>query len=486
MKRFSAQRLTTRLILSHLLVGVVGIGLITLVAYNFILQGGRRMIEDELTDLALNTSNSLENPFLNLSQSQDFIPVVRQVLQTTIAHKNLIDYVVFARDGSALLTSQSTPAPSRIAQVAPQVQRSLEGKTIHFSSKDPQQGDVFYTIVPVSHLDMVYGALMLTIPYEPNLGTTRQSLLTMLAVAWLVLAAVGLGAYLVAQSFNRPIRNLTQMAERMSAGDFRSRAELAGPAELVQLALSLNQMAAQLQDNLDGMRAFVANASHELRTPLTAMRLNTEALQGGALEDPAVSRRFLAQLEDEIDLMSRTVNDLLDLSRIESNRNLPMTVEIDLKALVEETVQLWNNRTAQARLTLRYNNPVEAAVILGDEDQLRRLLNNLLDNAVKNTPEGGWVEINLLRLGDKTIRLEVGDSGRGIAAEHLPRLFERFYRIESSNAQKRTMGTGLGLAIVKSIVEAHQGRIGVSSVVGKGSTFWMEFKPVTAPNQNKN
>ena len=134
----------------------------------------------------------------------------------------------------------------------------------------------------------------------------------------------------------------------------------------------LNQMAAQLQDNLDGMRAFVANASHELRTPLTAMRLNTEALQGGALEDPAVSRRFLAQLEDEIDLMSRTVNDLLDLSRIESNRNLPMTVEIDLKALVEETVQLWNNRTAQARLTLRYNNPVEAAVILGDEDQLRR------------------------------------------------------------------------------------------------------------------
>ena len=326
---------------------------------------------------------------------------------------------------------------------------------------------------------------MLTNPYEPNLKDTRSSLITMLIISWLILIAVGLGAYLVAQTFNRPISNLTRMAERMSAGDFHARAEFSGPAELRQLAASLNQMAAQLQDNLDGMRAFVANASHELRTPLTAMRLNTDALQNGAYDDPVVSQRFLSQLEYEIDLMTRTVNDLLDLSRIEANRNLPPQDEIDLAELVNETIQLWHNRAQQADLALRFSEPSHPVMILGNEDQLHRLLNNLLDNAFKNTPAGGWVEINLYPISDKLIRLEVSDNGRGIAPEHLPRLFERFYRTESPDPQAKISGTGLGLAIVKSIVEAHQAKIGVSSTVGKGSTFWVEFKPANHQKSSK-
>ena len=485
MKIFTPSRLTTRLVISHLLVGMVSIGLITILAYSFILQSGRREIEDSLTDVALNTSNSLEAPFLSQRGNQNFISAIRQVMVKVISDENMIEYVVFARDGSILSSSDAPPSLDRLDQMKPQINNTLRGRTTQYSSLDPQQGDVFFTIVPISHLDVVYGALMLTNPYEPNLQDTRRSLITMLIISWLILIAVGLGANLVAQTFNRPIRNLTRMAERMSAGDFLARAELSGPEELRQLAASLNTMAAQLQDNLDGMRAFVANASHELRTPLTAMRLNTDALLNGACDDAAVSQRFLSQLEYEIDLMSRTVNDLLDLSRIEANRNMPPQGEINLADLVSETTQLWHNRALQADLALRVNGPSHPVMILGNEDQLHRLLNNLLDNAFKNTPAGGWIEVNLYQISDKLIRLEVCDNGRGIAPEHLPRLFERFYRTETPDPQAKISGTGLGLAIVKSIVESHQAKIGVSSTVGKGSTFWIEFKPTNYKKPGK-
>lgn len=471
------RNLTTRLVLTHLLVGAVSIGLITLVAFNFIIEGGRREIRDNLTDLALNVSNSLEAPFLNPNRGSEFIPTIQDILENSISPSRGIQVSVFTNDG-ALIFSNFQPATMPLArQLQPSLTSTLQGKINQFSGRDAQLGDVFTTLVPVSHLATVYGALVLSIPYEPNLEETRNSLLLMLVIAWLVLLAVGLGAYLVAESVNRPMRNLIKMTERMKAGDLRAQVELSGPDELVQLSTTLNQMAAQLQDNLDGMRAFVANASHELRTPLTAMKLNTDALLNGAYDDPAVSQRFLMQLEDEIDLMSRTVNDLLDLSRIEANRNQPSREPLDLVLLVSETCASFQTRAGKANLTLKCSTPPLPVILSGNDDQLRRMLSNLVDNAIKNTPAGGWVEINLLRIGEQRIRLEVSDNGVGIPAEHLPRIFERFYHIENRPSQTRSSGTGLGLAIVKSIVEAHQAHIGLSSAVGKGTTFWIEFPP---------
>ena len=154
-----------------------------------------------------------------------------------------------------------------------------------------------------------------------------------------------------------PIRNLTIAAGRLSNGELESRAIPQGPQELQQFASTFNQMAGQLQNNMEGLRAFVANASHELRTPLTAIKLHVDALAEGAISEPEVAERFLAQLQDEIERMSRTVNDLLDLSRIEANRGMVHMEEVDLKEILLETRDFWRARSQQAGLDLRLSLP---------------------------------------------------------------------------------------------------------------------------------
>lgn len=476
MKLALPRNLTTRLVISHLLVGAVSIGLLTVVAFSFIIEGGRQGMRKDLTDLALNLSNRLESPLLSSLANQAVVLEIRQIMETSQISERGIRHQVIASDNSIIDGSLFSPSAALISRYEPLLLSTLRGEMNSFSGWDPQQGELFITLVPISHLEVVYGALALSIPYEPNLEDTRRSLVLMLIISWLVLLAVGLGAYLVARSLNRPLRKLTALAERMKRGDLDARAELTGPEEIVKLSVTLNQLAAQLKDNQDGMRDFVANASHELRTPLTAMKLNTNALLTGALDDPAVSRRFLSQLEDEIDLMSRTVNDLLDLSRIEANRSNLVLELVDLSALVVETADFFQNRARAANLELAAITPDSPSIIPGNDDQLRRLLANLLDNAIKNTGPGGRIDIKVIQTGENHLRLEVADTGIGIAAEYLPHIFERFYRIEGTSKRSLSSGTGLGLAIAKSIAEAQHARIGVNSIVGMGTTFWVEFQ----------
>jgi signal transduction histidine kinase len=234
-------------------------------------------------------------------------------------------------------------------------------------------------------------------------------------------------------------------------------------------------MAQRLQDNITALEAFVANASHEMRTPLTAIKLNVDALADGAIEDPEVSMRFLNQIQDEIDRLNRMVNDMLDLSRIEANRDKVQYEDVDLIEVLSETREFWRVRAQRAEIELRLSLPVSKCQIQANEDQIRRVFNNLIDNSIKHTPAGGWVEIGLFVLPQRGfVRVEIRDTGPGIPAEHLPRIFERFYRVEIPHPQK-TSGSGLGLAIAKSIIESHRGKIGVSSKVGMGTTFWIEI-----------
>jgi signal transduction histidine kinase len=296
-------------------------------------------------------------------------------------------------------------------------------------------------------------------------------------IALLLILSVILEAWWMASTISRPIRSLTDVAEQLSFGKLSVRSNPSGPEELRQLAETFNQMASHLQDNMEGMQAFVANASHELRTPITAIKLNVEALSEGAMDDREIAQRFLSQIQDELELMSRTVTDLLDLSRIEAGRGRTQYESVNLGILLNETRELWRVRAQLAGLELRLALQPNSPKVFANEDQLRRLLNNLVENAIKNTPSGGWVEIGLTyQLEKPTVRLEVKDNGIGISEDHIPRIFERFYRVEPTQMKdKKFTGSGLGLAIAKSIVEAHNGKIGVFSTLGAGSTFWVEL-----------
>ena len=214
---------------------------------------------------------------------------------------------------------------------------------------------------------------------------------------------------------------------------------------------------------------FVANASHELRTPLASVLGFIETLQGPARNDTAARDRFLAIMRDQGLRMARLVDDLLSLSRIELRAHVAPETPVDLGAIAREILDSLVLMAREREVTLKLDIPATPVRVAGDRDELLRLMENLVENAIKYGQRGGRVDIAVAMTGTEAT-LTVRDDGPGIAPEHLPRLTERFYRVDTA-ASREAGGTGLGLAIVKHIVLRHRGRLAIESVLGKGATF---------------
>ena len=219
---------------------------------------------------------------------------------------------------------------------------------------------------------------------------------------------------------------------------------------------------------IERMRSdFVANASHELRTPLASVLGFIETLQGPAKDDSVAREKFLGIMADQARRMARLVGDLLSLSRIEQNLHIRPNAAVDLRAIAAQIVDGLRALATESAVDLRLA-PGDPVAVLGDRDELLRLAENLIENAVKyGAPSPVDVTVEA-RDGQGVIT--VTDHGPGIAAEHLPRLTERFYRVDTS-ASRAKGGTGLGLALVKHIVARHRGRLSIESELGKGATF---------------
>ena len=235
------------------------------------------------------------------------------------------------------------------------------------------------------------------------------------------------------------------------------------------------------QDRLAQMRAdFIANASHELRTPLASLRGFVETLQGPARDDPAARDRFLSIMASQAMRMTRLIDDLLSLSRVEMRVHLAPRGIVDLNDVITYVAQALEPLAEGSRARIEAKKLDKPARIRGDRDEIVQVLQNLVHNALKYGRENGRVEIAVSRVIDGTppahrILLAVADDGPGIAPEHLPRLTERFYRANVA-ASREKGGTGLGLAIVKHIVIRHRGELRIASEVGKGSTFSVLFE----------
>lgn len=217
-------------------------------------------------------------------------------------------------------------------------------------------------------------------------------------------------------------------------------------------------------------RDFVANVSHELRTPLSAINGYAETLLDGALDDPEVARDFVRVIFRHSQRLSQLVADLLDLSKLESMDFEPELGPVTLKPLIHKVHSLVGPTVAAKNLMFFIHLPDDLPKVLANLSNLEQVITNLVDNAVKYTPEGGTVAVSAFETDNGMLQVNISDTGIGIEAKHIPRLFERFYRVDK--ARSREMGgTGLGLSIVKHIVQYHGGDIWVESAVNKGSTF---------------
>ncbi|MDX2158941.1 MAG: ATP-binding protein [Hyphomicrobiaceae bacterium] len=232
------------------------------------------------------------------------------------------------------------------------------------------------------------------------------------------------------------------------------------------------------RERLAQMRAdFIANASHELRTPLAALRGFVETLQGPAKEDVKARDRFLTIMANESSRMTRLLDDLLSLSRVEMRAHIPPTDHVDLRDIIDDVMATMTQIADAAGVTLKLLAQPEVAEVRGDHDELVQVFANLVQNAIKYGRRGGSVEVTMREVGlgeRRWVRVAVVDNGPGISEEHLPRLTERFYRVDDKSSREKG-GTGLGLAIVKHILNRHGGELRIASKLGVGSTFTVDL-----------
>ncbi len=286
------------------------------------------------------------------------------------------------------------------------------------------------------------------------------------AIAASIIGAIAAGRLV------RPLRRLERASAAVARGELGQRSGLADRGdELGQLGRSFDTMAAELQRSDELRRRFLQDAAHELRTPLAVIDATASAVLDGVY---AHEDRHLQTIRDQSRLLARIVDDLRTISLAEGGALTLRREAVSVADLVREAAAAQAPLAADRGVTLLAEPPEPGLLVEGDRDRLAQVVGALLDNAIRHTPAGGQVRLAADRAGDR-IRLEVADTGRGIAPADLPHLFDRFYQADPS--RDRATGTsGLGLAIVRALVEAHGGRVGAANRPAGGAVFWLELR----------
>lgn len=279
-------------------------------------------------------------------------------------------------------------------------------------------------------------------------------------------AAAVLLAILVARYMTAPLRQMSEAAARVGRGDLAQHVPVPSDDEMGSLATAFNVMTADLRRLEESRRHLVADIAHELGTPLSVLQANLEGMLDGVVE---TGPDRLAALHTQVRLLSRLVADLRDLSLAQAGRLVLDHRPVDLAALVSDAVAVVLPHAVEKGVGVQSRIAESLPPIRVDRDRVMQVVHNLLDNAIRHTPQGGAVTVGL-EVASGEVRLSVSDTGPGIPPEDLERVFDRFYRLDESRSRV-SGGTGLGLTIVKSLVEAHGGRVWAASRVGEGSTF---------------
>ena len=379
---------------------------------------------------------------------------------------------VVAPDGRVIADSEAPAEKLENHRYRPEIMQALAGAPGSSIRRSPSLGmDFLYVAVPVAGQ-----ALRLAVPLtevNQQVNAIRRQMLVAVALAFL--PAVLLAA-IFARHVSGRLGRIIDYATELAQGNYRARLEHSGGGELGILGRKLNETGEQLErehaklERVERIRKdFVMNVSHELRTPLASIQGYTETLLDGALDDPENNVRFLGIIRQNAERLARLSGDLLTLSQVELKTRVFRFASQDVNKLLAEIGDSMRPIAGKKNITITLQPAGQGNQVYCDAEATFQVLANLLDNAVKYTPEGGSITVGARPAGD-AIEIWVRDTGIGIPAGDLPRLFERFYRVDKARSRELG-GTGLGLAIVKHLVQAQGGEVRVQSEPGKGSAF---------------
>ena len=357
----------------------------------------------------------------------------------------------------------------------PEIQSALQGAPASAVRRVPSAHNrrVMYAAAPVFAEDgSSIGIVYLATPLPPT-GLPSNIVLQLIGAVVAAILLAGAAGALLSRRIARPLEGLSRAASAVAGGDLNQRVPTDSDIqELHNLGEAFNHMTASLRQSDQAKKVFIADVTHELRTPLTVINGTIETLEDGALDDVEGRGPLLASMQRETDRLIRLVNDLLVLTRAEAGAlNLKKDC-IDLGELARVRCENLSALAAPRRVALNVDVH-EQAEVWGDADRLSQVLDNLLDNAIRYAPDDSTVTVTLHLEGDE-IYCAVSDQGPGIPEQHLPLIFDRFYRVEPSR-DRHSGGSGLGLAIVRSLVTAQGGRVTAESAEGQGTTitFWL-------------
>lgn len=325
--------------------------------------------------------------------------------------------------------------------------------------------DRLYASQPIVRNGQLLGVIRMSITLQQLQQQFARVIFAILGALFLTLLLCAIISNQLASSLSKPVEQMRSFASRVGNGIFGDRLAIRQSNELDELAVELNRMSERLASIDQERRAFLANVSHELRTPISNVHVTVDALQNGAVNELELRDRFLQTIQDETKRLSRLIDDLLDLGRLEAGVSLLDLQLIALKDPIMRAVNAVESRTKAADISIQVD--AISLRIKGDPERLVQAILNVLNNAIQHSRSGSTIFVTGAKDRNRAI-IQIRDQGRGVQEKDLSRIFDQFYTTDPSRQGK---GTGLGLAITKRIVEAHGGTIAVSSSKYQGATF---------------
>lgn len=369
---------------------------------------------------------------------------------------------------------QSEPISPRELIQRPEIASALKGTPTTAQRKVIGSRRVLYAAAPVQNSNgQISGIVYIAMPLPSN-GLPAAMIFQLLGAVVIAVLLAALAGRLLARKIATPLEELANVAAAVSLGDLNQTVSInTDILEFQSVSLTFNEMTENLRQSDEAKKAFIADVTHELRTPLTVIKGTIETLEDGALDDLEGRGSLLVSMMRETDRLIHMVNELLVLTRADAGSLQLKIQDVDLVELARARCENISLLAARRNVEFKIVSASQSLHVHADPDRISQVIDNLLSNAIRHSPENSVIVFSV-NLKEDGIECSVSDSGAGIPAKHLPFIFDRFYRVESSR-DRISGGTGLGLAIARAIITAHGGKIFAQSIEGAGTTitFWL-------------